>query len=141
MCRIQICYYNFFERTITPMVTRALLVWERISDMNSNDLFSFLDEPQEGNDSDYEHMDVETVPPTVDKLHKRKVDTSLGVDEENVSTTKKQRLSSPKPVVLDDFETEAKREVAASAGLTGAAETESRLELKHQVLSRKLTYR
>ena len=97
--------------------------------MNSNDLFSFLHE-QQGDDSDDEPMDVETNPPVISK---RKVDISP--DEENlqVSAPKKQRLSSPKPVVLDDFETEAKREVATSAGLTGAAETGSRLELKHQV--------
>ncbi|GAW07422.1 antiviral helicase [Lentinula edodes] len=37
------------------------------------------------------------------------------------------------PVVLDDFETEAKREVAASAGLTGGVEAGSRLELRHQL--------
>lgn len=101
--------------------------------MNSNDLFSFLDEAQGGDDSDHdEPMDIETDPPAINK---RKVDILLGPDEENlqVSTSKKQRISSPKPVVLDDFETEAKREVATSAGLTGAAETGSRLELKHQV--------
>ena len=101
--------------------------------MNSNDLFSFLDETKEGDDSDHdEPMDIETDPPAINK---RKVDILLGPDEENVqvSAPKKQRLSSPKPVVLDDFETEAKREVATSAGLTGAAETGSRLELKHQV--------
>ena len=98
--------------------------------MNSNDLFSFLDETQEGDDSDHdEPMDIET---NASAVNKRKVD--IDTDEENqVSAPKKQRLSSPKPVVLDDFETEAKREVATSAGLTGAAETGSRLELKHQV--------
>ncbi|KXN88677.1 ATP-dependent RNA helicase mtr4 [Leucoagaricus sp. SymC.cos] len=43
-------------------------------------------------------------------------------------------MGSPNPVVLDAFETEAKREVAASAGLTGATtEAGSRLELRHQV--------
>jgi ATP-dependent RNA helicase DOB1 len=101
--------------------------------MNSNDLFSFLDETQEGDDSDHdEPMDIETDPPAINK---RKVDILLGSDEENlqVAAPKKQRLSSPKPVVLDDFETEAKREVATSAGLTDAAEPGSRLELKHQV--------
>ena len=77
-------------------------------------------------------MDIDTNPSTINK---RKVDILLGPDEEYLqdSAPKKQRLSSPKPVVLDDFETEAKREVATSAGLTGAAETGSRLELKHQV--------
>ncbi|KDQ52896.1 hypothetical protein JAAARDRAFT_138149 [Jaapia argillacea MUCL 33604] len=43
-------------------------------------------------------------------------------------------MASPKPIVVDEVEIEAKREVAASAGLTGAAvESGSRLELKHQV--------
>ena len=100
--------------------------------MNSNDLFSFLDETQEGADSDHDElMDIENAP----AINKRKVDILLGPDDENVqvSAPKKQRISSPKPVVLDDFETEAKREVATSAGLTGFAETGSRLELKHQV--------
>ncbi|KAJ7083715.1 hypothetical protein B0H15DRAFT_419711 [Mycena belliarum] len=47
---------------------------------------------------------------------------------------KRPRAEAPNPVVLDDFETEAKREVAASAGLTGSSvESGSRLELKHQV--------
>ncbi|EJD07908.1 antiviral helicase [Fomitiporia mediterranea MF3/22] len=42
-------------------------------------------------------------------------------------------MASPAPVVVDEFETEAKREVAASAGLTGQVEAGSRLELRHQV--------
>ncbi|KAF8581458.1 antiviral helicase [Ramaria rubella] len=46
---------------------------------------------------------------------------------------KKPRLASPKPVVVDEFQTEAKREVAASAGLTGTVEAGQRLELRHQV--------
>ena len=150
--------------------------------MNSNDLFSFLDETQEGDDSDHnDPMDVEESSaisklskrkadtqdsdhdepknPAINKLSKGEVDTQEGDDSnhyeprdvetnpivnklskrkadtlsEEVSTPKKQRLSSPKPVVLDDFETEAKREVAASAGLMGTVETGSRLELRHQV--------
>jgi ATP-dependent RNA helicase DOB1 len=36
-------------------------------------------------------------------------------------------------MVLDDFETEAKREVAASAGLTGSVDIGTRLEIRHQV--------
>lgn len=47
--------------------------------------------------------------------------------------TKKLRVASPKPMVVDEVEIEAKREVAASAGLTGTAEAGSRLELRHQV--------
>jgi ATP-dependent RNA helicase DOB1 len=49
------------------------------------------------------------------------------------SNLKKPRLASPKPVVVDEFEREAKREVAASAGLTGGVESGTRLELRHQV--------
>ena len=36
-------------------------------------------------------------------------------------------------MTIDEVEIEAKREVAASAGLTGAVEAGSRLELRHQV--------
>lgn len=48
-------------------------------------------------------------------------------------SSKKARLSSPNPLVLDDFETEARREIEASAGLTGTAEAGAMLELRHQV--------
>lgn len=59
---------------------------------------------------------------------------SVSADNEaGPSEPKKPRLSSPKPVVVDEVEIEAKREVAASAGLTGAIEAGSRLELRHQV--------
>ncbi|KZW01328.1 antiviral helicase [Exidia glandulosa HHB12029] len=50
--------------------------------------------------------------------------------------SKKARIATPEdhdPVVLDEFETVAKREVAASAGLTGTVEADQRLELRHQV--------
>ena len=57
------------------------------------------------------------------------------INEPGPSVPKKARMASPKPMVLDDFETEAKREVAASAGLTGSVDTGTRLELKHQVRS------
>lgn len=69
---------------------------------------------------------------------KRKVESPAGdedIHEPGPSVPKKARMASPKPIVLDDFETEAKREVAASAGLTGSVETGTRLELKHQVRS------
>lgn len=55
-------------------------------------------------------------------------------EEDREHTSKKPRLiNAPNPVVVDEFETEAKREVAASAGLTGAVEAGTRLELRHQV--------
>jgi len=110
--------------------------------MNSNDLFSFLeDAPEEDEFENGAEMEVDKPAQSPKSLQKRKADsvlpsTSEQPGEENgagPSAPKKPRISSPKPVVLDDFETEAKREVAASAGLTGAAEAGSRLELRHQV--------
>ena len=48
---------------------------------------------------------------------------------------KKQRVDSAlEPLVVDEVEIEAKREVAASAGLQGAVEAGARLEIRHQVL-------
>ncbi|ETW75423.1 hypothetical protein HETIRDRAFT_67679 [Heterobasidion irregulare TC 32-1] len=73
---------------------------------------------------------------------KRKAERSNGhapssIENEGVegSATKKRRVEpSYQPVVVDEFETEAKREVIASAGLTESADAVgSRLELKHQV--------
>lgn len=113
--------------------------------MNSNDLFSFLDEVPHGeaDRAENDSMQVDPVPFPSNILQKRKGppaqdgrtdDVTVG-DEPGPSTLKKPRVSSPKPVVLDDFETEAKREVAASAGLTGSVDAGTRLELKHQVSS------
>jgi ATP-dependent RNA helicase DOB1 len=109
--------------------------------MNSNDLFSFLDDVPMGNDGDDAIIEeIEADQPRLPK--KRKADISsvsvpsneeLAENEPGPSTKKKPRMASPKPVVVDEFETEAKREVAASAGLTGGVEAGSRLELRHQV--------
>jgi ATP-dependent RNA helicase DOB1 len=107
--------------------------------MNSNELFSFFDQPRD-EDMDvqeFDAMQVDTskkrkapspVPTTV-----RNDELSFPEDEPAASSSKKQRMSSPKPVVVDEVEIEAKREVAASAGLTGSVEAGSRLELRHQV--------
>lgn len=119
------------------------------------DLFSFLDDNDDDENLettvDDSSMDVENAPSSSKQEPplKRKagsppqLDVPIEVDEDSVhdnevnadaTPLKKQRIGSPKPVVLDDFETEAKREVAASAGLTGSAvESGSRLELRHQV--------
>lgn len=48
------------------------------------------------------------------EIRKRKADEQNGQ-----SNGKRARVGSPIPIVLDEFETEAKREVEASAGLTG----------------------
>ena len=118
-----------------------------LSGMDSNDLFSFLDEtsPQE-NSSHEADGDVVMKPEVISKsasARKRKVPTPSapfnGVSapsepgEPGPSEPKRPRLGSPKPVVVDEVEIEAKREVAASAGLTGTVEEGSRLELRHQV--------
>jgi ATP-dependent RNA helicase DOB1 len=124
--------------------------------MTPNDLFSFLD-----NDNDSETSDSETALDVmqVDKVSStglvhastssnKRPATSLATETrinsppsspplEDGPPAKRKRLdiasASAPAVVVDEFETEAKREVAASAGLTGATETAgSRLELRYQ---------
>ncbi|KAG6865812.1 ATP-dependent RNA helicase mtr4 [Blastosporella zonata] len=114
--------------------------------MSSNDLFSFLDEvPPEDDDAQYDDdaMQIDEPQAPSNVVHKRKAKSPSresspprngdGQLDNEAGPSKKPRMSSPKPVVLDDFETEAKREIAASAGLVGSVDTSSRLELKHQV--------
>lgn len=67
---------------------------------------------------------------TITQIHDDEMDRDEFFTE---PTFKKPRLASPQPVVVDEFQTEAKREVAASAGLTGTVEAGQRLELRHQV--------
>ncbi len=117
--------------------------------MDSNDLFSFLDQPTTEELLENEDTAIEetTFSPNAVTLKRKATpvpsntnnghtDTEMRdpEDEPGPSKPKRPRMASPKPVVLDDFETEAKREVVASAGLTGAAaEAGARLELRHQV--------
>ena len=125
--------------------------------MTSGDLFSFLDNDNDSEISDSETpsnvMQVDNVPRTglvhaSTSSNKRSIPSSgpeLRVKSpppspplEDGPPLKRKRLdiaSAPVPaVVVDEFETEAKREVAASAGLTGTTETAgSRLELRYQV--------
>jgi ATP-dependent RNA helicase DOB1 len=113
--------------------------------MSANDLFSFLEPSADDDNDDAMVQDVPeanentSVPdrPTTPSNLKRKADINSPNGDMNVEAdSKRLRVRSPNPVVLDDFETEARREVAASAGLTGAAtEAGSRLELRHQVPS------
>ena len=122
--------------------------------MASNDLFSFLN-----NDNDSENSDSETISDAMQvdgaprpelarastPSNKRSLTPELGTrikssplsSREYGPPSKRKRPETPSSsapaVVVDEFETEAKREVAASAGLTGATETAgSRLELRHQ---------
>jgi ATP-dependent RNA helicase DOB1 len=65
----------------------------------------------------------------------------IGVPREVIDRPiKRPRPASPAPVVVDEFQTEAKREMAASGGLTGPVEEGSRLELRHQVCTTTLKY-
>jgi ATP-dependent RNA helicase DOB1 len=101
--------------------------------MDSTDLFSFLDE-NVANDVEIETRNNE--PQLTPNVPQKRKQTSLpGQDSQPAwrDSSKKPRRSSPHPIVLDDFETEAKREIEASAGLTGTAEAGTRLELRHQV--------
>jgi len=117
--------------------------------MSANNLFSFLDVPPDDLDEgiSLEHTTEQNSdrPPTPTSSLKRKAqspklrppeqDGDHLVDIElTTNAVKRARLRSRGPVVLDDFETEAKREITASAGLTGTTtEVGSRLELRHQV--------
>jgi ATP-dependent RNA helicase DOB1 len=85
--------------------------------------------PKESAESSLGGGEVDMVPPlSEDTTTMHDIDNESGP-----SLPRKPRMASPKPIVLDDFETEAKREVAASAGLTGSVDVGTRLELKHQV--------
>lgn len=124
--------------------------------MTSNDLFSFLDNDNDSEISDSETalnvMQVDDVSST-GQVHastqSNKRPATSPVPETRIKSpqspppledgppAKRKRLdiasTSAPAVVVDEFETEAKREVAASAGLTGVTETAgSRLELRYQ---------
>ena len=116
----------------------------------STDLFSFLDDDHEDDvlqneetsmqvDEDASHPPLKRKaesPPAPEPTTNDTADNSMQQDRtaSDEVPQKKPRTGSPAPIVLDDFETEAKREVAASAGLTGSTvESGSRLELRHQV--------
>jgi ATP-dependent RNA helicase DOB1 len=111
--------------------------------VNTNDLFSFLDKAptEDGNGYREDAMQTDSIETENKPTQKRKAsqppsprisESMDGLnDEPGPSTPKKPRTS--KPIVVDEFETEAKREVPASAGLSGNVDAGTRLELKHQV--------
>jgi len=111
------------------------------------DLFSFLSNapPEEDSDEEVDQLisdDPPNEPPPSSTGQKRKtgpevtMNDQIQEDAEAVDNSdrpqKRLRGASPGPVVVDDFRTEAKREMAASGGLTGPVEAGSRLELRHQ---------
>jgi len=109
--------------------------------MASTDLFSFLEQDQDALEKDLDDVSMVDVP-----TRKRKASPSAEQPVQNgepshsgengvVSPShKKQRFASPAPIVIDEVEVEAKREIKVSAGLMSAEtdETGPRLELKHQ---------
>jgi ATP-dependent RNA helicase DOB1 len=122
--------------------------------MASDDPFSFLDGAPSDDEDLSENENGDNVPMTVDSPPAAAQATSA----EQISDAKRRRTdaedggahaakkvrvdgdapvaaTAPEPVVVDEFEAEAKREVEASAGLTGAADAGpgSKLELRHQV--------
>ena len=103
------------------------------------DLFSFLDDVPIGDDNNDTFIEETEDQSSIPKKRKAIPSAPAASNGEPTdhgagpSALKKPRMASPKPVVVDEFETEAKREVAASAGLTGGIEDGSRLELRHQV--------
>ncbi|KAG7096381.1 ATP-dependent RNA helicase mtr4 [Marasmius oreades] len=96
-----------------------------------DDLFSFLENAAPDID------DAETDDINASFLKKRKPEASeLELNGDHPTPLKKQKKETilpPNPVITDEIEIEAKREVEASAGLQGGVETGSRLELRHQV--------
>ena len=109
--------------------------------MDSTDLFSFLEQAPDALEKDLDEVDMADVP-----TRKRKASPSAEQPVQNGELShsgengagspshKKQRFASPGPIVLDEVEVEAKREVKVSAGLMSAETDEagSRLELRHQ---------
>jgi ATP-dependent RNA helicase DOB1 len=130
--------------------------------MTSNDLFSFLDESHDSGISDSEitpdAMQVDKEPALVPTLSNKRSVEATPTSQTRVKSPasspppedgppfKRKRVEVPSAsapaLVVDEFETEAKREVAASAGLTGATDAAGlRLELRHQVMTRALFLR
>lgn len=109
--------------------------------MDSTDLFSFLEKAPDALEKDLDDVNMVEVP-----TRKRKASPAAEQPVQNGEPSypdgngvgspshKKQRFASPAPIVLDEVEVEAKREVKVSAGLMSAEADEvgSRLELKHQ---------
>lgn len=105
--------------------------------MESGDLFSFLSDTADKSDQDGEEaIGTSTLERSAKKrknrVHNEEIESlQTDIHNEPGPSTKRTRLASPKPIVLDEFETEAKREVEGSAGLTNGVEA-GRLELRHQ---------
>lgn len=101
------------------------------------DLFSFLSNPppEDSDDEVVSSAPKRKSSPETKTLENETHDDGAALDVTS-RPLKRLRAASPAPVVVDDFQTEAKRELAASGGLTGPVDTGSRLELRHQACLR-----
>ena len=115
--------------------------------MDSTDLFSFLEQAPDALEKDLDDVDVVDIPtrkrkasPSVEEPVQNGEPPHSGENGVGSPSHKKQRFASPAPIVLDEVEVEAKREIKVSAGLMSAEtdETGLRLELRHQ--ARRLVY-
>jgi len=105
--------------------------------MDSTDLFSFFEQDPDALEKDLEDVGMVEVPTRKRKASPPAEHPVQNGERENgvVSPShKKQRFASPAPIVIDEVEVEAKREIKVSAGLMSAETDEAgpRLELKHQ---------
>ena len=109
--------------------------------MESTALFSFLEQDPDALEKDLEDVGMVEVPtrkrkasPPAEEPVQNGEPSHSGENGVVSPSHKKQRFASPAPIVIDEVEVEAKREIKASAGLMSAEtdETGLRLELKHQ---------
>ena len=109
--------------------------------METTDLFSFFEQDPDVLEKDLEDVGMVDVPtrkrkasPPAEQPVQNGEPSHSGENGVVSPSYKKQRFASPAPIVIDEVEVEAKREIKVSAGLMSAEtdETGSRLELKHQ---------
>jgi len=109
--------------------------------MDPTDLFSFLEQAPDALENDLDEVDMVEIPtrkrkasPSIEQPLQNGEPSHSGENGVSSPSHKKQRFASPAPIVLDEVEVEAKREVKASAGLMSAEtdETGLRLEIRHQ---------
>jgi len=109
--------------------------------MESTALFSFLEQDPDALEKDLEDVGMVDAPtrkrkasPPAEQPVQNGEPSHSGENGVVSPSHKKQRFASPAPIVIDEVEVEAKREIKVSAGLMSADtdETGPRLELKHQ---------
>jgi len=124
--------------THTPSYT-VRIIFFRI--MDPTDLFSFLEQAPDALEKGLDEVDMVDVPtrkrkasPSAEQPVQNGEPSHSGENGVDSPSHKRLRFASPVPIVIDEVEVEAKREVKVSAGLMSAEtdETGPRLELRHQ---------